>query len=386
MSAIVILVLAAVFAALAFVALKIPIREFSAAAGFVFAASAFFLAGCAGPVTKSQSVSASLAAAEKEKQQEVAFATWEKHYSRLNDVAFPIQRAAAPLCGESVKDRAGFSSSNRYDYDDAWRDIAAKHFGLGERFKVIRVTRDSPAEDAGLKVGDELLSADGAIFPTGANASAKFSEIYASAVNDGEVVLDVLRDHRRQSVTIRPVKVCAHKVQLTQNDSVNAFADGDKVYITTGMMRFAETDQELALVVAHELAHNAMRHSAKQQQNRIGGAIVGGLVSGLACAYGGVCSRDGFGIADAAGRAHSKEFEAEADYVGLYMMARAGMEIEGAANFWRRMAAEHPGNIASNHAATHPSTPERFVALEKTVAEIKRKQAQGLELMPDLKE
>ncbi len=47
------------------------------------------------------------------------------------------------------------------------------------------------------------------------------------------------------------------------------------------------------------------------------------------------------------------------------MLALANGNIEEAPNFWRRMAAEHPGSIQRNHAATHPATPERFVALEK---------------------
>ena len=42
-----------------------------------------------------------------------------------------------------------------------------------------------------------------------------------------------------------------------------AFADGTKVFLTRGMMRFAQSDEELALVVAHETAHNIMGHIDK---------------------------------------------------------------------------------------------------------------------------
>ena len=54
--------------------------------------------------------------------------------------------------------------------------------------------------------------------------------------------------------------------------------------------------------------------------------------------------------------------------------------------FWRRMAAEHPGNIARNHSATHPATPERFVAIEKTVEEIQGKIEANLPLEPEYKD
>ncbi len=84
--------------------------------------------------------------------------------------------------------------------------------------------------------------------------------------------------------------------------------------------------------------------------------------------------------------AYSQEFEAEADYVGLYMMKQSGMEIENAPDFWRRMAAIHPGSIKTNLLATHPASPERFLALEKTVEEIRDKVEKGLPLAPEMEE
>ena len=85
------------------------------------------------------------------------------------------------------------------------------------------------------------------------------------------------------------------------------------------------------------------------------------------------------------GNAYSQDFEAEADYVGLYILAQAGGNIEEAPQFWRRMATLSPGAIQSSHMSTHPATPERFVALEETVKEIRAKQRAGLPLTPNLK-
>ena len=66
-------------------------------------------------------------------------------------------------------------------------------------------------------------------------------------------------------------------------------------------------------------------------------------------------------------------------------MAMSGYEVEGAADFWRKMAAIHPGSISKSFWATHPSSPERFVAIEQIVKEIKEKQQTGQPLVPDLK-
>lgn len=49
-------------------------------------------------------------------------------------------------------------------------------------------------------------------------------------------------------------------------------------------------------------------------------------------------------------------------------------------------AVEHPGSIKTNHTASHPSSPERFVAIEATEQEIYTKQAEGLPLVPNRKE
>jgi len=143
-------------------------------------------------------------------------------------------------------------------------------------------------------------------------------------------------------------------------------------------MRFVRNDQELGLVVAHELAHNAMDHITAKKINTAGGTVLDVLA-----ALAGIYTRGTFG--KMAGQAYSQAFEAEADYVGLYMMARANLDLDGAALFWRRMAMAHPGSVEGSILASHPATPERFVAIEETVKEINGKRALGQKLEPEYK-
>ena len=94
------------------------------------------------------------------------------------------------------------------------------------------------------------------------------------------------------------------------------------------------------------------------------------------------------GAATAAGvtlgvRAYSQDFEREADYVAMYLLARAELDTSRAAMFWRRMAVEHTGSIENDHRSTHPSTPERFVRLDSAHDEIEAKRAAGLPLIPN---
>jgi predicted Zn-dependent protease len=83
---------------------------------------------------------------------------------------------------------------------------------------------------------------------------------------------------------------------------------------------------------------------------------------------------------------YSKEFEFEADYMGLYLAARANLDIGNAANLWRKMAVTSPGSInEKSYFASHPSSPERFLTMDKTIEEIKAKKASGTPLVPDNK-
>ena len=64
-------------------------------------------------------------------------------------------------------------------------------------------------------------------------------------------------------------------------------------------------------------------------------------------------------------------------------MQRAGLDITDAGDFWRRMAAEHPGAIRTNHAASHPATPERFLKIDLAIEEIKEKIELGELVIPN---
>jgi predicted Zn-dependent protease len=163
---------------------------------------------------------------------------------------------------------------------------------------------------------------------------------------------------------------------------LNAWADGRKIYVTPAMENFARSDDELALVLSHELAHDILRHPQSTAVNAITGAVAGTLVDLLAASRG-VDTGGAFGnIGEEAGALHySTTFESEADYVGMYILANAGYDYRSVAPFWRRMSTRDPDAIYIR--TTHPTNPERFVAIEKTAIEIERKQAQKLALLPE---
>ena len=171
---------------------------------------------------------------------------------------------------------------------------------------------------------------------------------------------------------------------MVKDDQLNAFADGKNVYVTSTMLRFATSDDELATVVGYEIAHNAMHHLDARKTNAVLGGIFGALID-IAAARNGINTGGQYANQFAAlgATVFSQDFEREADYVGLYILAAANRPTQSAVNFWRRMAAESPNSI--KFATTHPTTAERFVRLEQWQGEIGRKLATGQPLQPEMK-
>ena len=182
-----------------------------------------------------------------------------------------------------------------------------------------------------------------------------------------------------------PPENCAFKVILDPSErGLNAHADGQDVVIYPAMIDFAKNDNHLAFVIAHEFAHNIMHHIDAQKSN----VTVGTLFGAVADIAAGAAGANTQGMFSKVGQRqgvlrHSVGFESEADYVGLYILARAGFAIEQAPDFWRIMSQASPDSIYISQ--SHPTNPGRTIAMGKTVAEIRAKQRAGQPLIPNIR-
>ena len=178
-------------------------------------------------------------------------------------------------------------------------------------------------------------------------------------------------------ISIKGRTYCNVEVVVNNGDRP-AYTDGRKIYFSQKMIDNFQNLEEFALVYSHELAHLILTHVNKKFLNRFSAAMFGAVIDSLV-------SADYW--ADYAGNkgelAYSKEFESEADYVGLYFAARAGVDLDKAISFFRTLAILDPKRIHSNYSETHPSTVERFLAMEKTIDEIHRKIATNQPLIPN---
>ncbi|TFY99256.1 PDZ domain-containing protein [Ramlibacter henchirensis] len=335
---------------------------------------ALLLTGCASPTTQRVSVSKEQTATEAQKQLDIVAEELISETKRLREVHWRLSTKGVAMCPK-VGPAWGAELATTPKGELAGSMV--RLYGTSEVPTVLFLVPGSPAEAAGLRPGDRVLS----IYGTPTSDTKALAEKRRTMKAQDPMPLVVRRGVEELKFEVKPVPACDYPAVLAPQQILNAFADGERIMITRGMMNFARTDEELALVVGHELAHNTMRHIDAKKAN-----AAGGFVADLALA---VLTRGAYNqanFAQAAASAYSQEFEAEADYVGLYMMAAAGYAIDDAPKFWRRMAAANPGNIKGTHSASHPSTSYRMVALEEAVKEIKVKAASGSALIPTKKD
>lgn len=155
---------------------------------------------------------------------------------------------------------------------------------------------------------------------------------------------------------------------------INAFAmAGGKVGVFSGLFKIIENDDQLASVIAHEIAHVTAKHvherlSREMAVNTVGavGTIGAGVTTGV---LGAVAVQEAYGITVAApGReaAFDRRMEKEADLIGLMYMARAGYNPEESVIVLEKLEAsiaETGKNLPPAFLSTHPSNPERISQL-----------------------
>lgn len=84
------------------------------------------------------------------------------------------------------------------------------------------------------------------------------------------VRLTVLRNKARHNVVVPLTPSCGFRIELGHASNVNAYSDGSRILITQGMMLFTKSDQELAYVIAKEMAHNVLDHAKSMNNTRAG--------------------------------------------------------------------------------------------------------------------
>jgi hypothetical protein len=339
-------------------------------------------AGCARPTAHLPDLPADDLAAEQRRQQIAQMRDYYGQLARVDNVAFHIRVANRNSCKRATP-QIGLHAATARGLPRRYRSYAGEVLSMSWTVPTaISVAGNSPAALAGIAPGDHILTFDNTpLPPTGTD-----KWIARWLVRHGERPVQVLvrRDGVDTLRTVYPVMACAIPIRFVSNPTPNAYTDSTRIVIHSGILRVARDDAELALVIGHELAHVNMGHYKKKMWNALVGRIGGAAIDG-GLLLGGIYTGQTFSryFEKVGRRAFSVGFEREADYVGAYYAARAGYDISDTAKVWRAMALESPNSI--RFATTHPTTPARFVQMQKAAAEIAEKKRQHLPLVPNIK-
>lgn len=160
---------------------------------------------------------------------------------------------------------------------------------------------------------------------------------------------------------------------------VNAFAlPGGKVGVYSGLLKLAATDDELAIVMGHEIGHVIARHGAERMSEQL---VIDGLGS-LASTYAQnryspqtvQLFQTAYGGATTVARVlpHSRNNETEADHMGVIFAAKAGYDPRAAIRFWQKMSAlktTQPG-LLDMFLSTHPADTQRIADLQALMPQV----------------
>ncbi|WP_235839982.1 M48 family metallopeptidase [Derxia lacustris] len=153
------------------------------------------------------------------------------------------------------------------------------------------------------------------------------------------------------------------EINVITSDELNAWCmPGGKIAVYTGLIdKLSLTDDELAAVMGHEIAHALREHSRENMSRQMPAQI---LLQVVGAAYGGgVQQMGGQAYQLLVGLPNSREMETEADRIGTELMARAGYNPEAAVNVWHKMQRASQGKEQPELLSTHPSSESRIADL-----------------------
>jgi beta-barrel assembly-enhancing protease len=340
-------------------------------------------AACAGPVSRLPELPKDEVEAEHRLEQIAQIRDYYAQLRQVDTVAFGIRTANKADCKDWVSAQIGLYAVTPQSLPHKYRSFVREALDLTwARPTVISVVEGSPAAQAGIVKGDEIIALNGELIPVTGTVGWMAGWLKHNGV--APVRVNLRNNSIDRTVTVTPVMGCAIPIAYVIADEVNAETDGRKIIISSSITRMARTEAQLALVVGHELAHANLGHIQKQRLNSVlgfvGGAVVDTSFLAGGISTGGVFTRE---FQKAGARVYSVAFEREADYVGAYYAARAGYDLAGAEEVWRSLSLLSPDSI--RFGKTHPTTPVRFVQMQKVAAEIADKQRRHLPLEPELR-
>lgn len=330
---------------------------------------------------------------------------------RVEAIAWPILVANADLCHDRRRDSFGIRLGNDKTIRSLVDGLTLKQvraLGYNGEPVVLGVQPGSPADLAGLepgavpiKIGDTQIDGD---FDQLSQALAEYNKARAKAkqADTPKAELEKLAVMFRQpsgdqlEAKLEPITVCNIPVSVGESDAVNASAGGRAINIRRGLLTYFEDDADVGFIVAHEIGHVIGRHVRKQQRNStvtgysfwgvpvaLGAGLFDGFFAGPLERFGGLERPPGRQMMTRLNNRilGTREFEREADYLGMYIAARSGLDISGAEDVFAGFAKLSARSTYGEN--SHPVTADRMLALAAAREEIETKVLAKETLVPN---
>ena len=200
----------------------------------------------------------------------------------------------------------------------------------------------------------------------------------AMVVRVGKNIAAATEQYLRNNGLAAEIKEFSWEFNLVKSSEVNAFCmPGGKIVVYEGLMKLVSSDDELAVVLGHEVAHAVAKHSneriSQQMLTQYGAQLLSEslseknqMIQTISNTVYGIGSQYGVTLP------FSRKHESEADYMGLILMTMAGYNPDKAVTFWQKMSASSGGKVPEL-LSTHPSDARRISDIQKELPAIKAK-------------
>jgi hypothetical protein len=270
----------------------------------------------------------------------------------LARIGYRLATANADLC-DRQEPGLGLVLHTPDQYSRDLRAAATRYFRFDGPVGVEAVIEGSPAADAGIRADDALLAigtaqfapADPEVEATTAPAVRVAAQL--AALPPGQVVdVQGRRGGAPYTTTVRPVPACRSRFEVQIGTEWTAKADGEMVQIGAPFLETYPEDQ-LAAVVAHELAHNILRHRERLSAKGVDYGMLSGFGRNVR---------------------YFRQTELEADILSVSLLTNAGYDPEGAVRFWEDFGPKRAGGILRSR--SHPAWADRLATIRHAIAEL----------------
>ncbi|RXI44126.1 peptidase M48 family protein [Malaciobacter mytili] len=205
---------------------------------------------------------------------------------------------------------------------------------------------------------------------------------YKKTLTESKVIKNTKDSNKVKQIGEKIAKVANQKdykweFNLIENEAKNAFClPGGKVVVYTGILKVAKNDDQLATVISHEIAHALARHGAERVSASMlsqGIQVLGNIALSTQAPQYSKTFNIAYGLGSQYGvlMPYGRMQESEADEIGIYLMYKAGYNLNEALKFWENMSEGKKESI--EFFSTHPNSTTRIENIKNIIKKIQNK-------------